>query len=75
MNVTFLIGNGFDLNLGLATQYPDLSLIHIFSINEARQLLALPAVEDGDKRLQSLNYVTADKEDVYQEVDNHEQTA
>lgn len=23
MNVTFLIGNGFDLNLGLATQYPD----------------------------------------------------
>ena len=23
MNVTFLIGNGFDLNIGLATQYPD----------------------------------------------------
>ena len=47
----------------------------VISINEARKLLALPEVEDGDKRLQSLNYVTADKADVYQEVDNHEQTA
>ena len=47
----------------------------VISINEARRLLALPEVEDGDKRLQSLNYVTADKADVYQEVDNHEQTA
>jgi len=47
----------------------------VISINEARRLLALPEVEDGDKRLQSLNYVTADKADVYQEVDKHEQTA
>lgn len=38
----------------------------IISINEARKLLALPAVEDGDRRLQSLNYVTADKADAYQ---------
>ena len=28
----------------------------IISINEARRLLALPEVEDGDKRLQSLNF-------------------
>jgi HK97 family phage portal protein len=28
----------------------------IVSINEARRLLALPEVEDGDKRLQSLNF-------------------
>jgi len=28
----------------------------IISINEARKLLALPEVEDGDKRLQSLNF-------------------
>lgn len=38
----------------------------VISINEARRLLALPDVEDGDRRLQSLNYVTADKADAYQ---------
>lgn len=38
----------------------------VISINEARNLLALPSVEDGDRRLQSLNYVTADKADAYQ---------
>lgn len=48
----------------------------VISINEARKLLALPEVEDGDRRLQSLNYVTADKADAYQleesEEKNHE---
>ena len=38
----------------------------VISINEARRLLALPAVPDGDRRLQSLNYVAADKADAYQ---------
>lgn len=38
----------------------------VISINEARKLLALPEVEDGDRHLQSLNYVTADKADAYQ---------
>lgn len=38
----------------------------VISINEARKLLALPEVEGGEKRLQSLNYVAADKADVYQ---------
>ena len=38
----------------------------VISINEARSLLALPAVPDGDRRLQSLNYVTADKADACQ---------
>jgi HK97 family phage portal protein len=38
----------------------------VISINEARRLLSLPEVEDGDRRLQSLNYVTADKADAYQ---------
>lgn len=38
----------------------------VISINEARRLLALPDVEDGDKRLQSLNYVEADKANQYQ---------
>lgn len=38
----------------------------IISINESRKLLSLPEVPDGDRRLQSLNYVTADKADTYQ---------
>jgi len=38
----------------------------VISINEARKLLALPPVEDGERRLQSLNYVAADKADEYQ---------
>ncbi len=38
----------------------------VISINEARRLLALPEVPDGDRRLQSLNYVAADKADAYQ---------
>lgn len=38
----------------------------VISINEARRLLALPAVENGDRRLQSLNYVAAEKADEYQ---------
>ncbi|MCC8050931.1 MAG: phage portal protein [Clostridiales bacterium] len=38
----------------------------VISINEARRLLALPEVKDGEKRLQSLNYVAADKADAYQ---------
>lgn len=38
----------------------------VISINEARSLLSLPEVEDGEKRLQSLNYVTADKAEAYQ---------
>lgn len=38
----------------------------ILTINEARELLYFPAVEDGDKRLVSLNYVNAEKQDKYQ---------
>ena len=38
----------------------------VISINEARRLLALPEVPDGDKRLQSLNYVEADRANEYQ---------
>lgn len=38
----------------------------VISINEARRLLALPEVKDGEKRLQSLNYVAADKAGAYQ---------
>jgi len=38
----------------------------LMTINEARKLLALPPVEDGDKRLQSFNYVDANKINQYQ---------
>ena len=38
----------------------------LITVNEARKLLALPPVADGDRRLQSLNYVSADKADAYQ---------
>ena len=44
----------------------------IISINEARGLLSLPGVPDGDKRLQSLNYVNSMKADEYQEIDESE---
>ena len=45
----------------------------VISINESRKLLALPEVEGGDRRLQSLNYVTADKADAYQFEKSEEQ--
>jgi len=46
----------------------------LITVNEARKLLALPAVPDGDKRLQSLNYVSAEKADAYQ-LDEREENA
>jgi hypothetical protein len=38
----------------------------VLSINEARKLLALPEVEDGNKRLQSLNFANTQIVDDYQ---------
>ncbi|HOF43199.1 MAG TPA: phage portal protein [Bacilli bacterium] len=38
----------------------------IMSLNESRALLGLEPVENGDKRLQSLNYVDATKANLYQ---------
>lgn len=38
----------------------------IMSLNESRNLLGLEPIEGGDKRLQSLNYVDADKANQYQ---------
>lgn len=40
----------------------------LFTINQALEILNLPAVEDGDRRLQTLNVVNADKADQYQGV-------
>lgn len=38
----------------------------LFTINQALEILNLPPVENGDKRLQTLNVVNADKADQYQ---------
>jgi len=38
----------------------------IMSLNESRGLLGLEPVENGDRRLQSLNYVDATKANEYQ---------
>ncbi len=38
----------------------------IFSINESRGVLGYPPIKDGNKRIQSLNYVSLDKADLYQ---------
>lgn len=42
----------------------------LMTLNEARKLLALPPVEDGERRLQSLNYVSAEGADEYQEIES-----
>lgn len=38
----------------------------LLSINQALEILNLPAVQDGNKRLQTLNVVDADKANKYQ---------
>lgn len=40
--------------------------IGLFTINEYRKIFNMAPIEDGDKRLVSLNYVNADKADEYQ---------
>lgn len=44
----------------------ELMPLGLFTINQALEILNLPPVEDGDRRLQTLNVVSADKADQYQ---------
>ncbi|MGG3524873.1 phage portal protein [Bacillus pseudomycoides] len=44
----------------------ELMPLGLFTINQALEILNLPPVEDGDKRLQTLNVVNAEKADQYQ---------
>ena len=44
----------------------ELMPLGLFTINQALDILNLPPVEDGDRRLQTLNVVNADKADKYQ---------
>lgn len=42
----------------------------LMTLNEARKLLALPPVPDGERRLQSLNYISAEGADEYQQIES-----
>ena len=44
----------------------DLMPYGLLTINEGREVFNLPPVEDGDKRVQTLNVVDADKANKYQ---------
>jgi HK97 family phage portal protein len=44
----------------------ELMPLGLFTVNEMREIFNLAPVEDGDKRLQTLNVVSADKADNYQ---------
>jgi HK97 family phage portal protein len=48
------------------TAIEKLMSLGIMSLNESRALLGLEPIEDGHKRLQSLNFVDADKANLYQ---------
>jgi hypothetical protein len=48
------------------TAIEKLMSLGIMTLNESRSLLGLEPVEGGNKRLQSLNYVDADKANKYQ---------
>jgi len=40
--------------------------VGLLTFNEAREILGLPSVADGDKRIVSLNFVNAERQDEYQ---------
>ena len=46
----------------------DLMPLGLFTLNEAREIFNLSPVEDGDKRIQTLNVVDASQENNYQGV-------
>jgi hypothetical protein len=58
------------------TAIEKLMSLGIMSLNESRALLGLEPIEGGHKRLQSLNFVDADKANLYQvgkkEEEDHE---
>lgn len=60
----------FASNTTKAQIIKDLMPMGLFTVNQALEILNLPAVEGGDKRLQTLNVVNADGADKYQGVDN-----
>lgn len=58
-----LMGTSYATRLSIIKETKEIGLL---STNEQRELLGYDPVEDGDKRLVSLNFVNADKQDEYQ---------
>lgn len=56
----------FASNETKANMIKELMPLGLFTINQALDILNLPPVEDGDRRLQTLNVVNAEKADQYQ---------
>ncbi|MBI9008687.1 MAG: phage portal protein [Tenericutes bacterium] len=56
------------------TAIEKLMSLGIMSLNESRSLLGLEPIEGGNKRLQSLNFVDADKANLYQVGNQEEKT-
>lgn len=56
----------FASNKSKINMIKELMPLGLFTVNQALEILNLPPVEDGDRRLQTLNVVNADKADQYQ---------
>ncbi len=56
----------FSSNQTKVSLIKELVPLGLLSVNQALEILNLPSVPDGDKRIISLNYVNADKADQYQ---------
>mgnify|MGYP000886979321 FL=1 len=56
----------FASNTTKTTILKELMPLGLFTINQALEILNLPAVEDGDRRIQTLNVVSTDIVDQYQ---------
>lgn len=56
----------FSSNATKLNMIRELMPMGLFTINQALEILNLPSIPDGGKRIQSLNYVDADKAELYQ---------
>ena len=59
----------FSSNSTKVSLIKELMPMGLLTVNQALEILNLPAIPDGDKRLQTLNVVNADKADQYQGVE------
>lgn len=65
-----MMGTGYATRVNIINMTKELGLL---TINEQREILGYAPIEGGDKRLASLNFVNADKQDEYQIGDNGNQ--
>lgn len=56
----------FTSNATKVSMIRELMPMGLLTVNQALEILNLPSVPDGDRRIQSLNYVDADKAEEYQ---------